>query len=196
MGASCWLALRSGRWRMPCRCRRRDCRVRAGRWRSSRRRWRRLLLRRCSLLRLCRRRGGHWCGALRGRRGRRRCHDGWCHGVMDVVGGARSDAAVFQTRACLRQDRIRVGMMPRFRFTGCDMGARRRDRPGLTCFRTEAPSDHFDCSGEGQAVCLQQFGGTAVAIANDSSKNDAAIDVIAAPARGCGGSVQDPPQLI
>lgn len=86
--------------------------------------------------------------------------------------------------------------MPRLRFAGCGTGARWRDGPGLACLRTEASFDNLDCGAKGQAMRLQQCGGAAVAIADDGSQHDTAIDVIATAARGCRGRVQDASQLI
>lgn len=75
-------------------------------------------------------------------------------------------------------------------------GTRWRDGARLTCLGTEALLDDLDCSAEGQAVRLQQCSGAAVAIADDGSQNDTAVDVIAAAARGGRSSVQDASQLV
>lgn len=89
--------------------------------------------------------------------------------------------------------------MPDFGFAWRGDRARRWHRSRLTrgiSFRTEALFDDLDCGAERQTMCLKQRGGTAVAIADDGSKHDAAVDIIATTACCCCCGIQNAPKFI
>lgn len=56
--------------------------------------------------------------------------------------------------------------------------------------------DDLDRRAEGQTVGLQHGSGAAVGVADNRGEHDAAVDIIAAPAGRCRGSVQNAAQVI